>query len=285
VSGALDAPLEVIGNDTLADYLRSPHFSTRLWPLSSPATTDRRSGIARSPAGVVRTGYLYQAEFVRPSMVEWATTAPGVAGGRVTIVAEVPDPDGGQPGDEWRLPLGGEHRAARARWLPDLAASPYRGLADLLDPNGAPAQLIAAQIDDSDGWLRVVLLQPAIFDRGWLPDAVTYDPAARQYVVGGLPFALRSAAFEKPVVVSGWDLGQNLPKPLAYAMRAGSVYLFQHLGPSEARPADVQAFIQRFHGWGAPSTGGPGALQSDVGVRRSGYGLSAVGACQPVVHR
>jgi CRISPR-associated protein Cmr3 len=65
----------------------------------------------------------------------------------------------------------------------------------------------------------------------------------------GLPPAqVRAAASGPPVAVSGWDVARNSPRPVRFAVPAGSVYFVD--GEDEARPQPLCAGDAADEGWG-----------------------------------
>jgi len=80
---------------------------------------------------------------------------------------------------------------------------------------------------------RLILLQPAIFDGGWLPPGFAPDRDGKDTVwrgkLGrpGADVRLVSACIRKPVWIGGWDLAKQCPRPLLACVPAGSVYYFE----------------------------------------------------------
>jgi len=73
---------------------------------------------------------------------------------------------------------------------------------------------------------KVMLLTPAIFNKGWLPDWVNKETGKGQ--VNGLELQLVSAAVGKPLSIGGFDLVKSTPKDMKRAVPSGSVYYFEH---------------------------------------------------------
>jgi CRISPR-associated protein Cmr3 len=219
-----------------------------------PATSEARTGIAIGQDRVVRDRHFYVIEMTRPE----------TAIGRTRLLASVePSPVNG---GSWTLPFGGEGKTALAR---SADADPeVQVLESLLNPTAADATN-AQRLAASNGWMRVVLLQPAIFDRGWLPDGVN---ANGTLAIPPFTFSLHAAAVGKPIPVSGWDLRTNEAKPLRRAVPAGSVFFFRIEAQDASTRLDAaEAFWTKFHG--------KCALQDDPAVANVGYGLAVVGAC------
>jgi len=104
----------------------------------------------------------------------------------------------------------------------------------------APTSVLEAFRPGSVG-LRLAVVTPACFQRGWLPDGL--EPGHRQYR-GQLPgvegeVVLRAAFVPRPDHVSGWDMaangGKGAPKPTLRTVPPGTVYFFERL---DGRPFD-----------------------------------------------
>ena len=103
---------------------------------------------------------------------------------------------------------------------------------DLFSPPGA---LLEAFGNGSSG-LRLVVVSPARFEQGWLPDG--FEAQGKEYA-GSLPgvagpVILRAAFVPRPLHVSGWDLaannGKGAPKGTDRMVPPGAVYFFQKEG-------------------------------------------------------
>jgi CRISPR-associated protein Cmr3 len=134
-------------------------------------------------------------------------------------------------------PLGGERRLAIWRELPD---------SEIAWP--APPKL-------SGGFVRVVLVTPAIFSQGWRP-SWSQPPETKD-----LEMELVAAAVPRFQPVSGWDLhkARRGPKPTRFLAPAGSVYFFQCKGD----PAQL---------WMR-------SICDAEQDRRDGYGIVLIGDC------
>lgn len=286
-----DEPEEVrwVTLNQLTGYLDGPTNSktnSKAKSVRDPFGFEPRTGLALTPERTAREGYFYRADFVRPHAEQWSQVNAGEAARRTILLAEVPDVAG--PDNQWWISLGGEGRLARVRRAPDTnLLTPAQLLSDLLNPNGAKTDRVRSKAKaEPSCWLRLLLLQPAVFSDGWLPDNVqpaeagTVDGATEANLVLSVDdhqFALRGAMVGKPHVVSGWDLAARAPKPLARAVPAGSVYYFEYAGSPETREAAVDAFIAAYHGQYVP--------QKNEDYRQAGYGLAVVGVCDPVTAR
>lgn len=115
--------------------------------------------------------------------------------------------------------LGSDSRLARIEELPS----------GMFDP---PRAVLEAFRRGSPG-LRLVIVTPASFSRGWLPDGL--EPRGREYR-GALPgvdgeVVLRAAFIPRPIHVSGWEMaahnGRGAPKPTSRMVPPGAVYFFE----------------------------------------------------------
>jgi CRISPR-associated protein Cmr3 len=170
---------------------------------------ERRAGI--EIAGGTRTaapGKLYSVDFVR--------MLPNVG---FLLVVDLEGDEGRELTDllpqEGFLPLGGERRVVHFHSVEDRAIASHMKL--LAPPKYEDSQLV------------LLLVTPAVFgsskgsSAGWLPRWI--DAGSLETVGDHLP-ALRvvSAALGKPIPVGGWDLARRQPKPLQWAVPAGSIY-------------------------------------------------------------
>ncbi|MFO7936839.1 MAG: type III-B CRISPR module-associated protein Cmr3 [Kiritimatiellia bacterium] len=95
-------------------------------------------------------------------------------------------------------------------------------------------------------YLKWILLTPAIFNNGWLPDWIDVDNGKvllpvdkperkpgesradwRKRFPAALGAQLCAVRMEKPIVVSGWNLRKGGPRATRLAVPAGSVYWFK----------------------------------------------------------
>ncbi len=117
--------------------------------------------------------------------------------------------------------LGGEGRFARVSTLPA--------------PNVQPDRDRVAQTVEKTHRFRLVLLQPALFARGWIPDGLKLvrgrEHDCWEGELNGVRCRLVSACLEKPRRIGGWDMANNRPKPLRSYVPAGSVYFFETDAP------------------------------------------------------
>lgn len=111
--------------------------------------------------------------------------------------------------NEGLLRLGGDHRSAFYKEtnfsMPD-------------------TETVKQIIEDSKRF-KIILLTPAIFSNGWIPDWV--DEKTGKWKIDGLILKLVSAAVGKPVYIGGFDLVKGMPKNMKKQVPAGSVYYFE----------------------------------------------------------
>lgn len=96
---------------------------------------------------------------------------------------------------------------------------------------------------------RVLLLTPAIFQQGGVPETIAGAPVV-------------AAAVGRPQTISGWDMVQGGPKPVRRMAPAGSVYWV------DLAERDATAWAEEVH---------MRAISDDAQDRRDGFGLAAVG--------
>jgi CRISPR-associated protein Cmr3 len=130
---------------------------------------------------------------------------------------------------EGRFALGLEVELPEAIALERVTLGGDRRLVELAELDRAlfepPAELLAAFRAGAPG-LRLVLVTPARFEAGWLPDG--FDAVDGEYR-GSLPgiegeLVLRAAFVDRPIAVSGWDLAEGKPKRTDRMAPAGSVF-------------------------------------------------------------
>ncbi|HEU5378623.1 MAG TPA: type III-B CRISPR module-associated protein Cmr3 [Ktedonobacteraceae bacterium] len=103
---------------------------------------------------------------------------------------------------------------------------------------------------------RLILLTPAYFQQGYLPDVAHLEYA-------GIKPALRAVLISRPQVVSGWDIEKHSIKPARRLAPAGSVF-FLNLGQS----GNIHAWIE--HIWMS-------CISEERQACRDGFGLAALG--------
>jgi CRISPR-associated protein Cmr3 len=204
------------------EYLqgRSP-VSTHLLPMTELAKKERHVGIQLQRARrQVEAGMLYAAQFIRPD-----DALKGSSYRRAGLLVEVQHSagEGSLDGlDGARLWLGGERRAATVVRLSQNPLERILGLWNHRAPTATPGS-----------WIVVYLLTPAVFQKGWQPDAIADDGTLN---CGSARLKLEAAAVGKPLPVARWDLAWSRPRALYRAVPAGSVYYFalQDGDPKEA---------------------------------------------------
>jgi CRISPR-associated protein Cmr3 len=76
----------------------------------------------------------------------------------------------------------------------------------------------------------VIYLQtPAIFTQGWLPEWLSEDDYTGIIPHTGIKVKLITANIGKPLLIGGFDMAKNKPKPMFKAVPAGSIYLVELL--------------------------------------------------------
>lgn len=119
--------------------------------------------------------------------------------------------------------LGGDRRIVHVEKVPD----------DLLSMPPALAKAFQAPCHR----LRLVVVGPAAFAAGWLPDGFALREGLYRGSLPGIngEVILRSAMVPRPSHVSGWDMAKRQPKPTTRLVPPGSVYHFEKTsGPINA---------------------------------------------------
>lgn len=208
-------------------------------PVSAAADGDAFEPVRRIQAHVKIRADLLTAEDGALYSHDIVETIEGGAEWALGIEAELPDS---------MVPtvasLGSDSRLAIVERIPPSLFEPPASILDAFRP-GVPG-------------LRLVVVSPARFGRGWLPSG--FAPRDRE-LRGRLPgcdteLVLRAAIVPRPVYVSGWDMAEGRPKPTSAHVPPGAVYFFQRVdqrpfGESDARSLWLTAIGQRVdHGYG-----------------------------------
>lgn len=106
-----------------------------------------------------------------------------------------------------------------------------------------PPDSLLEQIAGSKS-LRLILITPAKFEEGWLPDG--FERKDNVAYRGSLPgvndeLILRSALVGRPVNISGWDMAERRPKGTDRMVPPGSVYFFEKADGQAFTTDEVQA--------------------------------------------
>ena len=111
--------------------------------------------------------------------------------------------------------IGSDGRTAMIESLPS----------EIFDP---PSALLDSFKSGSSG-LKLVVVTPALFERGWLPDGFT---AGNGIYIGYLPgvsseVILRAAFIQRPLFISGWDMSAGAAKTTSSMVAPGGIYFFE----------------------------------------------------------
>lgn len=142
-------------------------------------------------------------------------------------------------------PLGGERRLAR--WLPATKEWPVM-------PEAIREKIVAT------GRARLILLTPAVFEKGALPGWNGGDWPLEAVVKA----TVRAACVPRPQVVSGWNLETGRPKKTRRLAPAGSVYFIELSGAKD----DVRQWCDE--AWFASAS-------DDAQDRCDGFGMAVLG--------
>jgi len=150
------------------------------------------------------------------------------------------------------LRLGGEARAAR-----------YESCTMPIFPRRQDIQ----QRIKATGRCTLVLVTPAPFENGWLPDGIDPKGASR---LGDCSVRLVGAALGRFDTLGGWDIVRNRPRLARRAVPAGSVYFFD-----DVDKAAVDALFDEHTGVFGTS------ILNDENDKKLGLGLAYLGAWDP----
>lgn len=144
--------------------------------------------------------------------------------GEWAIAAEITSPDAQFA---TTATLGSDRRLARVDKIGRAAFDP-------------PPALATASAAGSPG-LRLLVVTPTIFARGWLPDGlVARGDEYRGHLAGIAPeVVLRAAITPRPVPISGWDMAVAAPRATDLAVAPGSVYFLQRADGGAFHTADI----------------------------------------------
>ncbi len=76
---------------------------------------------------------------------------------------------------------------------------------------------------------KLILNTQAIFEKGWIPNGISFENGEFTLNYNGLKARLVCAAINGYETISGWNMVANLPKPAIKMVPAGSVYWFDNL--------------------------------------------------------
>jgi len=158
--------------------------------------------------GTALDGALFSTD-VRESLVRGTSSRTSID--EFSIAVRVQSTDNAALWERTPIVLGGDGRLASAVVAP----------AELFDPVVG----IGADASASLG-LRVLVVTPAEFEQGWLPD--TFELRGGGYF-GTIPgfepkVRLRSAIIDRPIAISGWDVARGKARSTRRLVPSGSVY-------------------------------------------------------------
>lgn len=196
-----EKPLEEVKGfitlETLEQYLTGEGIDkNKIIELESLYKKDERIGIKKDRTKrTAATGALYTVEYIKLNINEDIGFLLELDG-----VKSLPE--------EGLLRLGGDHRSTFYREtsfpLPD-------------------EEKVKVKVKET-GKFKVILLTPAFFNKGWIPDWI--DEANAEGTINGITLQLISAAIGRPAYIGGFDLVKRKPKDMRKAVPSGSVYYF-----------------------------------------------------------
>ena len=155
--------------------------------------------------------------------------------------------------------LGGERRPVHLRLLDGLSEH-WWDVPERIKQTFEQGELFAR----GNKLVRMVLVTPALFSGGWKPGWIERSGTGEKHLPRGLAkvrLRLVAAAVGRRQPVSGWSLRENRPKPVRWAVPAGSVYFF------EVEDGDPAAVLES---WLRP-------ISDEEQDRKDGFGLAVWG--------
>ncbi len=122
----------------------------------------------------------------------------------------------------------------------------------------------------TDKYFKICLATPALFKQGWLPNWINEKTFEGEF--NNLKLKLLTAIVGKPVLVGGFDMKENKPKPMYKAVPAGSVYYFELLEESH-----IEEVIRVFHQQALSETFDSSNLANSNCTANQGFGITYVG--------
>lgn len=113
-----------------------------------------------------------------------------------------------------------------------------------------PPHLIEKFSGSGQRFIRLVVVTPACFTEGWLPDGFTVQGTEFRGTIAEAKVVLRAAFVGRPVHISGWDMATNKPKLTSRMVPPGAVYFCERtdgktFGEKEARALWLAAIGSR----------------------------------------
>jgi len=197
-------------------------------------TKEPRMGIViKSDTNTVEDGKLFTTPFIRLNFEK------GVG----FLAALEPQTD--NFGHERLLRLGGDGKLAHLKKVPQ----PKTGFAERL------VEKLTGKTS-----FKAVLVTPAIFTEGWLPDG--FDAQTSIKVIEGTEIKLTGSSLGRHANIGGWDLASRRPKSTKRAVQPGAVFYFE-----TGKPLD-SAFIRKLHG---------SSLCGNLDYQKQGLGIIHLG--------
>lgn len=100
-------------------------------------------------------------------------------------------------------------------------------------------KIASFEIINGNKHFKICLATPALFKQGWLPSWINKKTLEGEFK--NLKLKLLTAIVGKPILIGGFDMKNNEPKPMYKAVPAGSVYYFELINGS------MKEVINTFH--------------------------------------
>lgn len=217
-------------DDSFSDWLAGSTVPVRVSSYARHLALPTRTQVhvSMNERNTATDGGLFSTE-----VLEFLTTSYEWA---ICVQAEVP---GEFESQERLLTLGGDRRACRVE-IADSSVFAF--------PDG-----VRSAFGAGPRGLRLVVVTPASFSGGWLPDGFQWDPETRTFR-GTLPqveedLILRAAIVDRAIAVSGWDMVARKPKRTDLLVPSGSVYFFMKVGDGRFSALEAESlWLSQFGG-------------------------------------
>lgn len=187
--------------DNLVNYLNGDYEKLSYRSLSDFVKEEPKIGIGRNNfTKSVEEGMLYR-----------------IGTKRLINTSIIVDIEGLSLPESGLMKIGGEGRPARFKCFKDC---------NIPAPTSINKKLI-----------KLYLLTPAIFNKGWLPDSIDENNLTGE--INGIKVKLLTSAIGKPLYIGGFDIKSGKPKQMKKAVPSGSIYIFEVL--DEVSEEDIKA--------------------------------------------
>ncbi|RMF60001.1 MAG: type III-B CRISPR module-associated protein Cmr3 [Calditrichaeota bacterium] len=221
-----DDPVEVVEDGLLADYELINYLAGKTNDLvyqriSDYLTLEPKVGIGRDiTTRTAEEGLLYRVGMQRLSPRREICKTPQT----LSLIVAFEGPEIAESGF---LRLGGEGKGAVYEQTNEISLS-------------------ADKFALKNNRFKIVLITPAIFEKGWLPSWLDEDTLSGKK--DNISLKLIAGAVGRFRSIGGFDMVNKCPKPMYRAVPAGSVYYFEVQDTTSTVEETEAALIETFHG-------------------------------------